>query len=67
MRNTGCVKQLNVKDEDERILTEKNEICETRKQYIESLLKIERERNAEVSVNPGKTVRIFDKVDQNIT
>ena len=67
MRKAESVKQVNLKDEAERTLTEKNELCKAMKQYIERLLKVSGKSNAEVLVNPGKTVRNFDKVDHNIT
>ena len=34
MRKGESAKQVNVEDEDGRILTEENEVCERRKQYF---------------------------------
>ena len=43
------MKQKSLKDEDKRLLAERNEVCERRKQYCEGLLKVREERSVEIT------------------
>ena len=67
MIKTDSVKQVNVKDENGRILTEKVEFCERWKEYFKGLPHMSEEGSAVIRVRPGMTLRIFDKAHQNIT
>ena len=56
-----------MKDEDGRIITEKIEVCQIRKQLPGDLFNISEEKMAETTASAGMTVRFFEKEDENIT
>ena len=45
------------------VLTEKNEVCERRKEYFEGLLNVSERGRAEITARPGMKVRVFENVD----
>ena len=57
----GNVKQVNMEDEDGRVLSEKNEAYERWEQYSEGLFNGREEKSAEVTARHGTVVRLFEK------
>ena len=58
------VTHVNVKDEDEKILSEKNEVCERWKKY--SKVCVREESSADIIFRQRMIVAILKKADQNI-
>ena len=56
--------QLNVKDEDGRVLSEENEVFERRKQYFEGLSNVREGWKRRDYSTPGTIVMDFDKADK---
>ena len=56
------MKRKNVKDENLRILPDKNEVCECLEQLYEGLLDVMKEMRDVIAARPGTIVRFFEKI-----
>ena len=61
------VREECVKDENGRVLSEVNEVCERWKEYFDGLLNVSESGQAEITARPGMNVRVFEKADTDIT
>ena len=56
-----------MKDGNGRVLSEDSEVCERWKEYFDGLLNVSEIGQAEITARPGMSVRVFEKVDTDIT
>ena len=61
------IEQVHMKDVSERLLTEKNRMCEQYEHYFEDLLKVAKGRSTVPTDSLKMRVRVSKKPDQNIT
>ena len=67
VRRGESVNQVNSKGEDGRLISGETEVCESWKQYFESLLNASEERRAEITAWSEIILTVFEKVYQSIT